>query len=117
MRGKSIPDGHVNTPKIIAPPSASSGNIRNGIEKLLVPAQGAEELRGEFVFSFNVIGERVGVADPRNLKANLVKLRPKLKMVIGITDILANKKLMIIADVFSGREPDRIRSKINPFAA
>ena len=64
--GEPVAECSVNAPNIIAPGTITRANVA---VELFVPSQRAEELRGDFVFRFDVIRERIGVTDGRNLKA------------------------------------------------
>src|SRR5881397_4407845 len=57
--------------------------ITDGPEELLIPAKRAEDLRREFVFGFDVIGERICVSHTRYFKACFIELGPHLQMMPG----------------------------------
>src|SRR5437762_5037960 len=65
MRGKAIARRYVRAPEITAPRRGAAVTIGHVAKELLVPAHGAEELRGEFVFRFDVIGERIRIRETR----------------------------------------------------
>ncbi|PYL08666.1 MAG: hypothetical protein DME34_04100 [Verrucomicrobia bacterium] len=72
--------------------------VAHGAEELLVPAQRAKKLRSNFVFGFKIVGEVVGVADPRHFKARFEKLRPQLQSVPGKGDVLPENELAVVAN-------------------
>ena len=81
--------------------------VADRAEELLVPAQRAEELRSDFVFRLEVVGESVGIADAGHLEARFVKLRPQLEVMPGEGDILRQNELAIVADAAAGGEARR----------
>src|SRR5436190_1598214 len=81
--------------------------IADRIKELLVPTQRPEELRSDFVFRFEVVGERVGISNAGHLEARLVKLRPELEMMPCEGDILSQNDLAIVANPAARRKPGR----------
>src|SRR5262249_290899 len=77
--------------------------VINCAKELLVPANGAKELRRKFVFRFDVIRECICVSHIRHFKSRFIKLGPNLKMTPGEADILPQNELTIIVDVAPGR--------------
>src|SRR5664279_4184289 len=117
MRGEAIAKRSVDSPKIVTPAGASAHAIRDSGKELLIPAHRAKELRSELVFPLKVVSKGIRVSYARNLEADFVKLRPELQMMKGITDILAEKNFMVIANVSPRRQRrGSFRSKISPIA-
>src|SRR5207237_10154678 len=86
-------------------------------KELLVPADSPKKLRGEFIFRLEVVGERVGVGKPGNRETGFETFRPQLPVVPGKADVLAEKALVVIADVASERQgPHRLRPEISAVA-
>src|SRR2546423_5260210 len=104
--GEAIAERSVHAADIVAPLRAALF-IADGAEQLLVPAQRAEELRCDFVFRFEVIGEGVGVANARHLEARFEKFRPQLEVMPGERNILRQDQLAIIANVAARRKTRR----------
>src|SRR5665213_3576452 len=88
VRRESEPRPGVDTGDIAAPRRRSPTRQGHGREELLVPAERAEELGRELVLGLDVVGLRVGVAYPGDLKLRLVGLRPDLLMVPRASDVL-----------------------------
>src|SRR3979411_1323793 len=81
VRGEAVAERGIDAPKIVPPAGASAKAIRNNGKELLIPAQRAKELRGELVFSLEIVGKGIGVTHARNLETDLVKLSPQLQMM------------------------------------
>jgi len=105
--GEPVAGGDVRAPEIVSPRRGAAGTVRHVAEELLVPAHGAEELRREFVFRLQVIGECIGIGETWNLKARLEKFRPQLPVVPGKADILREDAFVVIADVTAERQGRR----------
>src|SRR5437660_3164869 len=76
--------------------------IGDRAKQLLVPANGAKELRRKLIFCFDVVSERICVANVRNFEPRFIKFGPDLQMMPGETGILPKNKFAIIIDVASG---------------
>src|SRR2546423_1606176 len=71
--GEPVAGGDARAPEIVPPRRGAAVTIGHVAEELLVPAHGAEELRRELVLRLQVISERVGIGESRNLEARLEK--------------------------------------------
>src|SRR4029077_8859069 len=76
--------------------------IADRSKQLLVPANGAKELRRKLVFCFDVVSERICVANMRNFEPRFINFGPDLQIMPGKTGILPKNKFAIIIDVVSG---------------
>src|SRR5437762_4833264 len=104
MRSETITRREIGAPKIVTPRRGAAKTVGYVTKKLLVPADRAKKLRCEFVFRLEVIGERIGIAEPGNFKTRLEKFRPQLPVMPGEADVLAEHALMIIVDAGSIRQ-------------
>ena len=59
-------------------------------------------MRSDFVFGFEIVSERVGVADVGDLEATKENFTPELPMPPFIADVLGERDLIVIADAFAG---------------
>src|SRR6266480_5149407 len=101
---KTIGCGDVDPPEVLTPANIMAVAIIDIAKKLLVPTKRAKELRGKFVFRFDVISECVCVSYSRYLEARFVKLDPYLQMAPCKTGILPKNELTIIIDITSRRQ-------------
>src|SRR5688572_33484389 len=104
VSGKTVAERSVDPPGGIIPTLLSVRIVLHLPEELLVPAQGAEKARGDFVFCFQVAGQRVGIPGVRHLESRGEHLPPELQAMPGIADIGANSALQIITSLPAGRE-------------
>ncbi len=101
---EAIRRGDVDSAEVLTPLNIMTVAITDRAEELLVPANGAKELRRKLIFCFDVVSERIRVANMRNLEARFIKFRPDLHMTPGEAGILAKNKFAIIIDVAPGRQ-------------
>ena len=99
--GETVAKRGIDAPGVVAPLGAAIV-VADGTEELLVPAQSAEKLRSNFVFGFKIVGEGVGVADPRDFKARFEKFRPQLQPMPCKRGVLSKKQLAVVADAATG---------------
>src|SRR2546430_14846902 len=104
MWREAISYGDVDPAEVFTPMNVMAVAITDGPEELLIPAKRAEELRREFVFGFDVIGERICVSHTRYFKACFIELCPHLEMMPGEAGILSKNKFSIILDIAPGRQ-------------
>lgn len=76
MTRKAEAERTINSPDVAIPGNLGAGAIGDLGKELLVPAQGSEQLRGDFVFGFDVIGKGIGIADIWDFKAREEKFGP-----------------------------------------
>src|SRR6266542_3680449 len=114
---KTIGCSDVDPAEVLAPANIMAVAIIDIAEELLVPTNRAKELRGKFVFRFDVIRECVCVSHSRHFEAGFVELGPKLQMTPGKTEVLHKDKFAIIIDVTSRRQRRfRLAPKVWAFA-
>src|SRR5438094_1551183 len=77
---KTIGCSDVDPAEVLAPANIMAVAIIDIAEELLVPTNRAKELRGKFVFRFDVIRVCVCVSYSRYLDARFVKRDPYLRM-------------------------------------
>src|SRR5215472_10561211 len=70
-------------------------------EDLLIPANRTKELRRKLIFCFDVVSERICVANIRNLEPRFIKFGPQLQMMPGEAGVLSKNKFAIVIDVTS----------------
>src|SRR6266481_1781407 len=104
MAGEAVAQDGIDAPDVAIPRSFASGTVIYIGEKLLVPTDGGEELRCDFVFCFEVVREGVGVADIWNLKAGEENFTPKLPVAPLVTDVFGESDLVVVADAFARRK-------------
>src|SRR6266481_4188192 len=98
MASETIRERGFDAPDVAIPGSFATGTIIDVGKELLVPTNGGEELGCYLVFRFEIVRERVGVADVRNLKAGEEDFAPKLPVTPLVTDILGESDLIVITD-------------------
>src|ERR1700747_3523419 len=104
MGRKAIRYGDVDSAEIWTPLNIMAVAITDRAKQLLVPANGAKELRRELIFCFDVVSECICVANVRNFEPRFVKFDPHLQMMPGETGILPKNKFAIIIDVAARRQ-------------
>ena len=101
---EAIRCGDVDSAEVSTPLNIMAVAITDCAEELLVPAKRAKELRRKLIFCFDVVSERICVANMRNLEARFIKFDPHLQMTPGKAGVLPKNELAIIVDVASWRQ-------------
>src|SRR6266404_5051645 len=99
MCRETVASCNVDAAQILTPADATSCAIADGPEELLVPAERAEQLGRKLIFRFEIVGERVRIADTWHLKTRLIKFCPQLQMVPRETRVLTKNELPVIVDI------------------
>src|SRR5215475_6725813 len=104
MARKAIAEHGIDAPDITVPGGSTAGTIVDISKELLIPANCSKKIGRDFVFCFQVIHERVGVANVRHLIAGEENFAPNLPMPPLVTDVLYESDLIVITNAFSGGE-------------
>src|SRR2546422_9629408 len=75
---ETIGCGNVDPAEVWTPANVMAVAITDRAEELLVPANRAKELRGKFVFRFDIISECICVSHARYFEARFINLGPHL---------------------------------------
>src|ERR1051326_7651115 len=101
MTREAVTEDSIDAPDVAIPWRFAANAVVYVGEELLVPANGREKLRRDFVFRLEIIRERVRVADVRNLKACEKNLAPKLPMPPLVAEVLGEGDLIVIPNAFA----------------
>jgi DNA-binding transcriptional MocR family regulator len=100
------PQAHarVDAPHVAVPRYGVAGAVGDVFENLLIPARADEPAGVRLVLRFDVVRERVEIADVRHLEAREEHLRPNAPSPRGVCEIGRGGGLREITDVLAGVE-------------
>src|SRR5258707_14765511 len=102
MASEAVAERGVDAPDIAIPRCFAASAVIYVRKELLVPTNGGKKLGCDFVFRFEIVRERVGVADIWDLKSGEENLAPELPMPPLVADVFSESDLVVVADVFAG---------------